>query len=114
MLTESGYQTGLLVYALSALVALWLFNRWFLRRWFSGVRLLVLLPLAALLLTPAYTAPGGETMAPALVVAVFHTMTDGADAAAHALQPLTLLVGAALGLAVLLCLLLLLLTRHKR
>ena len=98
MLTETGYLGGLFVYGGAALVALVLFNLWMLRgaRW--GVRCLVTFPLAALLLTPAYIEAGAETLAPALVVAAFQWLNDGAEAAAHATRPL--LVFTALALAI--------------
>ena len=101
MLTESAYLAGLAVYALAALAALWCFQRWFLGRRSLATRLLWVLPLAALLLTPAYTAPGADSMAPALIVAAFTTLTASAAEAMHAWRPLGLITGAALGVALL-------------
>jgi hypothetical protein len=96
MLTDSGYQLALLAYAVAALVALPLAARWLLPRAGIGLRLVIVLPLAALLLTPAYIQPGADTLAPALVVALFQFMGEGAAGAQHALRPLGLLSAAAL------------------
>ena len=101
MLTESGYQGALLVYSLSALLALLLFNVWLLRGRSWALRLALTLPLAALLLTPAYIEPGAETLAPALIVAPFQWLSLGPEAAQHALSPLLLFTGVAVGFSVL-------------
>ncbi len=55
---------------------------------FLAVLFLSSLVLAALLLTPAYPGPGVTTLAPALVVAGFQLMTEGLEAARHAVRPL--------------------------
>jgi hypothetical protein len=102
MLTESGYLGGLAVYAVAALLALFLFQRWLLLRWPLRFRALLLLPLAALLLTPAYITADADTMAPALVVAAFQSLTNGVDAAMHAIRPLAVFTAAALLAGVLL------------
>lgn len=101
MLTSTGYITGLLVYVLSALLALWPLNRWLLRWAGPGLRLLISLPVAALLLTPAYIQAGAETLAPALVVAAFQWLSQGPEAAEHALRPLMLFTAVAAGIAAL-------------
>lgn len=100
MLTESAYVSAIVVYVLSALVALWLFQRWLLRFLAASTRLLLVLPMAALLLTPAYTEPGADTMAPALVVGGFQLMTMGVEGATHAVRPLLLFTLSSLVLAV--------------
>lgn len=102
MLTESSYHGALLIYVAAALLALLLMNRWLLpgRSW--ALRLLLTLPLASLLLTPAYIQPGVDTLAPALIVLAFQWLSQGAEAAQHALSPLLLFTGAAVGVAVLL------------
>ena len=62
----------------------------------------MVLLVAALLLTPAYPREGVTTLAPALVVAAFQMLTEGPDAAEHALRPLAMMCGLALGLSALL------------
>jgi hypothetical protein len=114
MLTDSGYQLALLAYAVAALVALPLAARWLLPRAGIGLRLVIVLPLAALLLTPAYIQPGADTLAPALVVALFQFMGEGAAGAQHALRPLGLLSAAALLLGTIAWLLLALRERRRR
>lgn len=106
MLTESAYMTGLIAYVVAAMAALWLFRRWLLSRAPRFLQLIIILPLAALLLTPAYSQPGGETMAPALIVATFQSLTAGAEGAAHALRPLALTSSVAAVTAVVLAVLL--------
>lgn len=93
MLTESGYLGGLLVYVLAALLALFLFQFWLLRSWRMRFRLLLLLPLAGLLLTPAYIEPEAQSMAPALVIAAFQSLTLDVESAMHAIRPLVLFTG---------------------
>ncbi len=112
MLTESAYQLALIVYVTSALMALVLFNVWLLRRRSTALKVLLTLPLAALLLTPAYIQAGAETLAPALVVLGFQWLSQGAEAAEHALRPLLLFTGVAVGASGLLALILML--RHRR
>ena len=114
MLTESAYQLALVIYLLSAILALGLFNIWLLRGRSAALRLLLTLPLAALLLTPAYIQPGAETLAPALIVLAFQWLSQGAEAAEHALRPLILFSAVAAGAAVLLAGLLALGTRRGR
>jgi len=98
MLTESAYHMALGVYLVSALLALGLLNLWLRRATHPGTRLWISLPLATLLLTPAYIAADAETMAPALVVAVFQGFSQGAEAAQHATRPLLLFTAAAFGI----------------
>jgi len=104
MLTESAYQTALLTYGVAALLALFLFDRWLLRRWRTGWRLLLLLPLAALLLTPAYIDPDASTLAPAAIVAAFRSLTEGVEAAEHALRPLAVFTASAFSAGLLIAL----------
>ena len=96
MLTETGYTGALIIYVLATLAALILFNVWFLRRAHWGLRCLLSLPLAALLLTPAYIRPDAITLAPALIVALFQGFSQGPEAAEHAVRPLLLFTAAAL------------------
>jgi hypothetical protein len=97
MLTESAYRMALAVYLVSAILALGLLNLWILRAAHLGTRLWVSLPLATLLLTPAYIAVDAPTVAPALVVAVFQGFSQGAGAAEHATRPLLLFTAVAFG-----------------
>ncbi|MFT7287148.1 MAG: hypothetical protein ACI87W_001260 [Halieaceae bacterium] len=106
MLTEGSYHTALTIYALAAFAVLLLGNLWILKGRSAGVRLLVSLPLAALFLTPAFTQPGGDTFAPAMIVLAFQWLSQGAEAATYALRALAVFTGAALLLAVVLALLL--------
>jgi hypothetical protein len=92
---------AIIVYIASALLALLLGNVWLLPRAGLGLRALVTLPLAALLLTPAYIDAEADTLAPALVVAAFQILSGGPEAAMHALQPLVVFSGAALALGLL-------------
>jgi len=105
VLTSSGYNAAMMVYVVSALLALVLGNVWLLPRAGLGLRALVTLPLAGLLLTPAYIEAGADTLAPALVVVAFQMLSSGPEAAAHALQPLTVFTGAGLALGFLIFLL---------
>lgn len=105
MLTSSGYTLALAAYVASALLALLLGNVWLLPRAGWGLRALVTLPLAGLLLTPAYIDTGADTMAPALVVTAFQVLSSGPEAAGQALQPLAVFSGAGLILGLLLFLL---------
>ena len=66
---------------------------WLGRHWRAGWVTLVVLLLAALLLTPAYPKEGVDTMAPALIVAAFQFMTAGVEGARHALRPLIFMSG---------------------
>ena len=100
MLTEGGYTAAMTAYIVSALLILLLANLWLLPRARWGLRALLTLPLAGLLLTPAYIEADADTLAPALVVTAFQLLSSGPKAAAHALQPLAVFsgVGLALGL----------------
>lgn len=102
MLTESSYHWALLVYQLSAVLALVLMNVWLLSRHSAALRIFLTLPVAALLLTPAYIEAQAETMAPALVVAAFQWLSVDQEAAMHAIRPLVLFTAVAfvLGLIV--------------
>ncbi len=93
MLTATSYAVGLTVYVLSALLALVLANLWFLRNRSPALKVFLSLPLAALLLTPAYIEAGAETLAPALVVAAFQWLSQGPEAASHAVRPLVMFTG---------------------
>lgn len=102
MLDESSYNAALLVYTGSALFALLCMVWWLRRSWGPGWLLFLLLGGGALLLTPAYPGEGVDTLAPALVVAAFQILTEGVEAAEHALRPLLAMLGLALLLTLLL------------
>ena len=102
MLTESTYLLGLYLY-LGAAGILVLYTAWWSwRSWRPFWATLVVLIMAALLLTPAYPGPGVATLAPALVVAGFQLMTEGPEAAQHATKPLLFMLGAGSTIALLL------------
>ena len=88
MLDESSYLTALGVYIGTASLAILCLLWWLRRSWSGGWLTLGALLSAALLLTPAFPKDGVETMAPALVIAVFQYFTQGYEAAEHALRPL--------------------------
>jgi thiol:disulfide interchange protein len=102
VLNHSAYFTAICIYVGSAAVAIMYLGWWLSRHWRVGWVTLVMLLLAALLLTPAYPQAGVHTMAPALIVAAFQYMTIGMEGARHALRPLIFMAGAALGVALLL------------
>ena len=106
MLTESAYLGALIIYVLSALLAVALMNFWLLRNWTPGFKILLSLPLLSLLLTPAFIQPEADTFAPAVVVVAFQWLSQGKEAAAHALRPLLLFTGISAGFAVVLALML--------
>ncbi len=95
LLDENSYTVGMVLYlgagGLASLFVTW----WFRRRWTIALGVSAGLLLAALLLTPAYQSASAETMAPALIVAAFEWLTNGREAADHAIRPLL----ASLGLA---------------
>ena len=102
MLTESTYLLGLYLY-LGAAGTLVLYTAWWSwRSWRPFWAALVVLIMAALLLTPAYPGPGVATLAPALIVAGFQLMTEGPEAAQHAIKPLVFLLAVGLTIALLL------------
>jgi hypothetical protein len=102
MLTDSAYLTAIYVYVGAAIVMLMYLAWWLSRHWRPGWVTLVVLVLAALLLTPAYPKTGVSTMAPALIVAAFQIATQGVEAANHALRPLIFMAGLAVVFALLL------------
>jgi len=78
MLTAESYWLGMVLYAGAALVALAVLYRYWLGMLSLQTRRLLTGVLAGLLLTPAYPTPGADTMAPALVVALFNLLfVDG-------------------------------------
>ena len=102
MLTESTYLLGLYLY-LGAAGILVLYTAWWSwRSWRPFWAALVVLIMAALLLTPAYPGPGVATLAPALVVAGFQLMTEGPEAAQHAIKPLLFMLAVGSTVALLL------------
>ena len=102
MLDENSYLMAIYIYVGSAIVMLIYLAWWLSRHWRPGWVSVVVLLLAALLLTPAYPRAGVSTMAPALIVAVFQFATDGPEAAQHALRPIIFLSGVSVVLALLL------------
>lgn len=102
MLSDSSYLTAIYVYCGSAVMIILLLTWWLGRRWPNGFVAMLVLLAAALLLTPAYPREGVETLAPAFIVAVFQLLTEGLEAAQHALKPLAVTCGAAVVLALLL------------
>ena len=102
MLSESSYLTAIYVYVGAACVMLLYLAWWLGRHWRAGWVALVVLLGAALLLTPAYPKKGVDTLAPALIVASFQLLTDGYEAAEHALRPLGFMSALAVVLALLL------------
>jgi hypothetical protein len=113
MLTEGGYHGALLIYVAAACVALLLANLWLLKGAGLYLRVLLSLPVAALLLTPAYTDPDGGTLAPALIVAAFSWLSIGPEAAQHALRPLLTFSVLALVLALVACVLVFVVQRAR-
>lgn len=105
MLSESSYLTAIYWYTGASCIVLIYMAWWLKRHWSSGAVALVVLLLAALMLTPAYPNPDVTTFAPALIVIVFETLINGPEAAQHALKPLGIMLGAAVALALLLRLL---------
>lgn len=102
MLNNSSYLTAIYVYVGAALVFIAYLGWWLGRHWRAGWVTLVVLLLAALLLTPAYPKAGVDTMAPALIVVAFQIMTTGVPGAVHALRPLVFMCGGAVVIALLL------------
>ena len=109
MLTETSYHLAIACYIGAAVLALLAMGWWLSRNWRPAWVSLVVLLGGVLLLTPAYPQEGVDTLAPALIVAAFQTLTDGFEAAEHAWRPL-LLFGAA---AVVASIVIGLLTRRK-
>ena len=102
MLSESSYLMAMYCY-IGAAAAIVLYLTWWLsRHWRGGWVALAVLLLAALLLTPAFPNPDVTTYAPALIVAVFESLTNGPEAARHALKPLLVMLGLAVVAAILL------------
>lgn len=102
MLTESSYHLAVYTYVGAASVMLCYLAWWLGRHWRPWVVAFVVLLLAALLLTPAFPKTGVDTMAPAIIVAVFQVFTQGMQAAQHALRPLVFMSGMAIAIALLL------------
>ncbi len=102
MLNNSAYLTAIYIYVGSATVFIVYLAWWLGRHWRAGWVTLVVLLMAALLLTPAYPKTGVHTMAPALIVAGFQFMTTGVEGARHALRPLVFMSGGAVIIALLL------------
>lgn len=95
MLSQSSYLTALYCYTGGALGVVLVLGWWLSRYWRAIWVALVVLPLAALLLTPAHPGETSEGYAPALVVAVFEGLTKGPEAAQNALTLLGVMSGVA-------------------
>lgn len=93
MLTESSYLVAITVYLVTGLILCVFGARWVARS--PGWRVAWFLTAAALLLTPAFPAPGTDTLAPAAIVAGFQLATAGVAPAMHALRPLGISLGIA-------------------
>jgi hypothetical protein len=102
VLDESSYLTAIYVYVGSAVIMLMYLTWWLSRHWRASWVALVVIVLAALLLTPAYPKAGVTTMAPALIVAAFQFANNGVEAAIHALRPLVFMSGMGVVIALLL------------
>lgn len=74
MLTTQSYIVAFAVWWLAALVGLAVLLRWVPRRWPAWLRWGGMGLLAGLLMVPAPPQESAETLAPALVVAVFNTL----------------------------------------
>jgi hypothetical protein len=95
VLSESSYFTAMYVYLGSAGILIAYVAWWLSRHWRPAWVTLVVLLMAALLLTPAYPKVGVETMAPALVVAAFQFLTAGVEGVVPAIRPLIFMCGIA-------------------
>jgi len=102
VLDDSSYFAAICVYVGSALILIAYIGWWLGRHWRPSWVALVMLLLAAILLTPAYPRPDVHTMAPALIVVAFQVLTEGLPSATHALRPLVLMSGGAVVIALLL------------
>ena len=90
MLTDTSYMYAIYIYLGSGFLLSVLLT-YLIRHWLtSGIRVTLFLISLSVFLIPAYPADGVETMAPAVIVAAFQFFTNGIDAAAHAVRPLTL------------------------
>jgi hypothetical protein len=99
VLSESSYLTAIYSYT-GAACALLLYLVWWLKRhWRASWVALTVLLLAALLLTPAHPNADVPSYAPALIVALFESLTHGPEAAIHAVKPLGAMLILALVLA---------------
>ncbi len=105
MLDQDAYVTGMAVYLGAGGLASLYFAWWLSRRWANSIAIALGLVAAALLLTPAYQGADAQTMAPALVVAAFEWLTNGPEAAAHAIRPLSAALAAAVAIGALVLLL---------
>ncbi|WOJ95715.1 hypothetical protein R0137_10710 [Congregibacter brevis] len=113
MLTDSAYLSALIVYSLSAMLAVALMNYWLLRKRSLAVKMMVSLPVLSLLLTPALIQPEADTFAPALVVLAFQWLSQGQEAAEHALRPLLMFTAIATAIGACLALLVGVLSRRQ-
>jgi hypothetical protein len=116
VLSDSSYLTAMYTYlgagsAFLVYLALILGRSW---QWRAAWVTLVVLIAAALLLTPAYPDTDIQTLAPALIVAIFEGLINGPEAAQHAIRPLVYMLGLALLLSIVLSLTLFRRGKNKR
>jgi energy-converting hydrogenase Eha subunit B len=96
VLETSSYISALATYSAAALIALLVMVWWLIKLEWGRFWVALLFWLgAAVLLTPAYASMDADTLAPAVLVAVFQTVFFGVDTALHALRPLGMVVGLA-------------------
>ena len=88
MLTPESYQNAWLAYIAATLAAIVILYLWVGPRLSHAARLACAALLAALALTPAHPAANMDSWAPAVVVAGFEMLTDGAEAAMRPLRSL--------------------------
>lgn len=102
MLTSQSYVIAMAVYLGVAVLAIALMARFWFRRFPAALRRLLVGLLMGLLLTPALPAPDADTLAPALVVALFNTLFgEGWQSATPAVGLLLIASGGAALLALL-------------
>ncbi len=102
MLTDEFYQLALWVWRGSALIAALYILWFFARRRLAFFGVFFALALAVISLWPAPVPPEGNTIAPAVVVAVVGYATGSAEEVAHLWQPLILGVAGAFVVALVL------------
>ena len=102
MLTPESYHTGWLVYGAASLAALLYLFFVLGSRISAATRVVLILLLAGLILTPAHPTEDIKTWAPAIFVTGFELMTSGVEAAARPFRSLVAAEALALGLCVLL------------
>jgi len=102
MLDEGSYTAAIYTYIGAACVVLVYMTWWLSRHWRAAWVSFTVLILSALLLTPASSAGQSASLAPAVIVAAFEGLMHGPEAALPALKPLMVMLGLAVGIALLL------------